>query len=79
VGGAKHIVPENEGIVKVRDRGGVPGAASQRTRFEGVEVAGGVGDVGDDHFHDLVWEAAGRFVRGGRIAEQAIDIGFAST
>jgi hypothetical protein len=23
-----------------------------------------VGDVGDDHFHDFIWEAAGRFVRG---------------
>jgi hypothetical protein len=38
-----------------------------------------VGDVGNDHFHDFVWEAADRSVRGGRITEEAIDVGFAST
>jgi hypothetical protein len=42
-----------------------------------------VGDVGNDHFHDFIWEAAGRFVHGvclwRHIAEQAVDVGFAST
>jgi hypothetical protein len=56
-----NIVLESKGVVEVRDRGDVPGAASQRRRLESVEVAG---DVGDDHFHDFRWEAAGRFACG---------------
>lgn len=82
-GGTRHIVPEDEGVVEVWDRGEVPGAAGQRTRFECVEVAGSVGDVGDDHFRDVIWEGAGRFMHGAclgmRVAEQAIDVGFAPT
>lgn len=38
--------------------------------------------MGDDHFHDIVWEAAGRFVCGvrfrRRITEQVVDLGLAS-
>ena len=41
-----------------------------------------MGDMGDDHFHEFIWKAAGRFVRDTgpwrRITEQAIDVGFAS-
>ena len=35
-------------------------------------------DMGDNHFHDFIWEVGGRFVRRRRIIEQAIDVGFAS-
>ena len=67
-------------MVDVWDRGGVPGAASQRTRLESVEIAG---DVGDDHFHDFVWEVRGLFWFGTcpwrRVTEQTIDVSFAST
>ena len=66
-------------MVKVRDGGDVPGTAGQRKRLESAEVAG---DVGDDHFYDLVWEGAGRYVRNGclwrRTTKQTIDLGFAS-
>jgi hypothetical protein len=77
------LVPEDEGVVEVWDRGEVPGATGQRTRFECVEVAGSVGDVGDDHFRDVIWEGAGRFMHGRclgmRVAEQAVDAGFTPT
>ena len=66
-------------MVEVRGRDDVPGAASQRTRLE----SGTVGDAGDDHFHDFIWEAAGRFAGGMRsrkwTAECAIDLGFPLT
>jgi hypothetical protein len=45
----------------VWDWGDVPGVASQSIRLESDEVAS---DVSDDHFHNFVYEAAGRFVRG---------------
>ena len=65
-------------MVYVRDRDGVPKAAGQRTRFEGVKV---VGEVCDYHFNDFKWQAIGFLVRGarfgGRIAEQVFDFGFA--
>ena len=73
-------LPESEGMVKVRDGGGVPRAASQRTRLEGIEI---VGKVGDDHFHNFMWETAGWFVRVARlwraVPEEAIERGFALT
>ena len=66
-------------MVKAWGREYVPGAASQRTRLESVEVTG---EVGDDHLHDFVRNTAGRFVCGmcprGRIVEEAIGLGFAS-
>ena len=66
--------------MKVRDGSDVPGATSQRIRLESVEV---VSDVGNNHFHDFIWEAGGRSVRGARllrrVAEQAIDVGLGST
>ena len=66
--------------MKVWNRGDVPGAASHRTRLESVEI---VGDVDDDHFDDVIWKTAGRFMYKAcvwrPITEQAIDVGFAST
>ena len=54
--------------------------ASQRTRLEGTEI---VGKVGDDHFHNFMWETAGWFVRVARlwraVPEEAIELGFALT
>lgn len=44
----------------VRDRGNIPGAASQRAGLESVTITK---EVGDNLFYDFVWEAAGRFVR----------------
>ena len=42
-----------------------------------------MGDVGDDHFHDFVWETLGRFARNTclwwPITEQAVDLGFTSS
>ena len=58
----------------------VPGTTSECTSFEGAEV---VGEVGDDHFHNFVWQATGRFARythvGRRTAEQVTDIGLSLT
>jgi len=48
--------------VKMRDRGDVPRAASQRAC---LQSAGVVGEVGDDGNHDIAWEATGRFVHCG--------------
>ena len=48
--------PESKGVVQVCDGEGVPGVASQCARLESVYV---MGDVGDDHFYDLVRDAAG--------------------
>ena len=65
-------------MVKMCDCDNVPGTASQRTRLESVKV---VGEVGDNHFHDFIREAGGRFAYGtrprGRIPEEAIDLDFA--
>ena len=48
-------------MMKAWDRGdALVGAASRRTRLKRLEV---VGETGDDHFHNFVWEAAGQFVR----------------
>ena len=65
--------------MEVWDRSDVPGVASQRTRLEGAKI---VDEMADDYFHKFVREGEGRFVRGkglwGRVAEQEIDLGFAS-
>ena len=49
--------------MEVWDRGNVPGATSQRTCLEGVEI---VDEVGSDHLDDIVREQGwvGRFVCG---------------
>ena len=75
MGKSRPLPFESKGMVKVRNRDCVPGAASQRTRLESVKVAG---EVGDDHFHDFVRDAAGRLVHGTRNTEEAIDLGVAS-
>ena len=85
---------ESNDTVKVRDRNGIPGMASQRTCLESTAV---VGEMGDDHFHDIVreggWERAardradrtvraGRSMRGASLwrstSEEAVDLGFAT-
>ena len=76
-------VPKSNGVPKVREREDVPGAASQRTCLEGAEVEGGVaGEVGEDHFYNVIRDATGRCVRGTRFwrrgVEETIDTGFAS-
>ena len=66
-------------MVNVWGKNDVPGAASQQTHLESEEVEG---EVGDDHFHDFIREWGGRVVHGMRpwncIAEEAVDLGFAS-
>ena len=66
-------------MVEVWDRGDVPGVAGQRTRFESAKI---VDEMIDYHFHKFVWKVEGRFARGnrfwGRVAEQDVDLGFAS-
>lgn len=71
---------ESECMVEMWGHGGIPGTANQRTSLESAEV---VGKVGDDHFHDIIWELWGdRFVREtwlwGHISGEAIGIGSAS-
>ena len=61
--GPRLVIRESKGMMEVWDRDDVPGAASQRTRLESAEV---MDKVGDDHFHDFIRNAAGRFVRGTR-------------
>lgn len=67
-------------MVEIRDRGGMPGVASQRTRLESIEV---VAEVYNDDYHGVVWDATGRFVRDMRlrrgVAEEASDLDFTST
>ena len=74
---ARSLVPKSKGMVNMRDRGEIPGTASQRACLESVVV---VNEVADDHFHDFVREPAARFVRDvhlwRRVTEQAIDLGF---
>jgi len=66
-------------VVDVRDHDGIPGVASQRTRFESAEV---VGEVEDDHFHHFVREWEGQSMRRVRPcnldAEELDDLGFSS-
>lgn len=50
------LVSKSKGMVDVRDRGEIPGTASQRACFESVVV---VNEVADNQFYDFVWEAAG--------------------
>jgi len=80
MGFVKSLVAKGKGMVDVRNRGGIPGTASQRACLESVAV---VDEVVDDRFHDFVREATGRFVRDarlrGRITEQAADLCFASS
>jgi len=50
--------PKNKGMLDMRDRDNIPGPAGQRTPLERTDV---VSEVGDDHFHDFIRDAAGRF------------------
>jgi len=51
----------------------------EHARLESAEV---VGEVGEDHFHDVMGDMAGRFVRGtcfwSSVVEEAPDTGFTS-
>ena len=77
--GDSKFVPESDSMVEVWDRGDVPGVTSQRTRLESVEV---VDEMVDDDFHKFVWKGEGGFTSGkgfwGRVAEQDIELGFAT-
>jgi len=72
--------PESEGVVDVWDSDDIPGSASQGTRLEGGKV---VDKVSDDHICDFIREVAGGLVcvacHWRYIAEEAVDLGFAST
>ena len=63
----------------VRGSDSVPGATSQRTRFEGVNIEGRVDDY---HFHNFEWQTtdhpAGGLSTGRLIPAQVLDLGFAS-
>ena len=77
------VLHESKGMVEVWEGSNVPGAASQCECLESGEV---IGDVGDDHFHDVVWKRGlglltleDPFVRGaclwGRISEELVEPG----